>query len=561
MLDFHNNDCRNMPVKALFALLLATAASYPIGADAGTDPECSLAVIQALASSDTRITAVERHQLPVPHCRIEGYVATTDPGPNKVSFALHLPAKEKWNNRYYFANQGGSGGSVPTEAQHPAGNPLVAGFAWAGTDKGHSSAGDVGVSGNWEKDPAKRLDNAHRGAHVVTVAAQKITRDYYGADTMYRYAGGCSGGGGMGQAAAQLHPTDYDGILMGGMPIGEPPDPDRRRQFEQAIFVQESLREPGAWLSPAKRAFAARKVLAACDASDGAEDGVIWDQRLCSFDFRDLQCPAEDSPECLTQPEITSLENILKASYAPISAIDHWDYLGVIPPSQWNDASGTDAFAYTLTKGWIATHLGQPDRDLWKAPLTRDEMWKIMVSRAQASGQGPYGKVGWEAYEKAGGKLIYFTGEADPCCSVIMNEQYFRDTWQQMGKERTDRFAKLYVVPGWGHCGGSNGPADADDRLFQALIEWVEQGKEPKEIITGRGAPEKTRFSFMDFEERRTNPRLEKRGINPPIRDFLLCPFPLVSFFDQDKKNIPGAVYDAENWSCVTREERQALAP
>jgi feruloyl esterase len=33
-------------------------------------------------------------------------------------------------------------------------------------------------------------------------------------------------------------------------------------------------------------------------------------------------------------------------------------------------------------------------------------------------------------------------------------------------------------------------------------------------------------------------------------RDFLVCPFPMVSTFDQSKAAIPGAVYDARNWSC-----------
>lgn len=532
-------------------VLLTGAAPY-------APPSCDKASFQAAAPADTTIVSAELQSSPAPYCKVDGYVTTTNPGPNQVNFVLNLPAKQNWNGRYYFVAQGGSGGSVPKEAQHPAGNPLLKGYAWAGTDKGHSSAGGIGVSGAWEKDPAKVLDNAHRGAHVTTVAAQQLTRAYYGVDKMYRYTGGCSGGGGMGQAAAQNHPEDYDGILMGGQPLGEPQDPLKQKQFEHAIMVQESLREPGAWLSPAKRDFAAKKVMEACDGKDGAVDGVIWDQRLCSFNFKKLACKGGDGPDCLTRPEIRSFENMLKFSYMPISNIDQWGYIGLIPPEQWNDQSGTKAFAYTLTKGWIGTHLNQPDRDLRKQPLTRDEMWKIMVGRAAPSGAGPYGKVGWDAYQKAGGKLIFFTGEGDPCCSAIMNEQYFRDTWKMMGRERTDAFAKLYTVPGWGHCGGTNGPADADDRLFQALVDWVENGKEPGAVVSGRGSPEKTHFQFMGFDERverlKTGGRLLAKGVTAPVREFLMCPFPQMALFDQSKKNDPGAVYDAKNWSCVSRE-------
>jgi feruloyl esterase len=542
------------PIVIVAAVTMATLSSGVLAVS------CDVASMQAAAPSDTTVLSATLKSEPVAHCTVEGYVTTINPGPNQVNCALHLPAREKWNNRFYFANQGGSGGSVPIEAQHPQGNPLIAGFAWAGTDKGHSSAGNVGVSGDWEKDAAKAMDNAHRGAHVVTVAAQQLTKAYYGVSRMYRYAGGCSGGGGMGQAAVQHYPTDYDGVMMGGQPLGVPPDPLKRKQFEHAIMVQESLREPGAWLSPAKREFAAKKVMEACDASDGAVDGVIWDQRLCKFDFRKLQCQGADGPECLTRPEITSFENMLKFSYMPISNIDQWGYLGLIPPSQWNDQSGTRAFAYTLTKGWISTLLHQPDRDLWKQPLTRDEMWKIMVDRAAPSGAGPYGTVGWQGYEKSGGKLIFFTGEGDPCCSAVMNEQYFRDTWKLQGRTNVDKFAKLYVIPGWGHCGGTNGPADAEDRLLTALIDWVELGNEPRAVTVGRGSPEQTHFQFMSFQERidrlaRNNgPHLMSQGVRPPVRDFLLCPFPLVSVFDKSKAKVAGAVYDAGNWSC--REHR-----
>ena len=539
-------------------LVVSIASMGMTWREALAETSCDIASMQAAAPKDVTVTSAKTVNDPVTHCAVDGYVTTTDPGPNQVNFALHLPPSDKWNHRFYFANQGGSGGSIPIEAQHPQGNPLNDGFAWAGTDKGHSNVGNVGVSGEWEKEPAKVIDNAYRGAHVVTVAAQKMTKAYYATDKMYRYAGGCSGGGGMGQSAVQHYPEDYDGVMMGGQPLGVPPDPIKRKQFEHAIMVRESVREPGAWISPAKREFAAKKVLEACDASDGAKDGVIWDSRLCHFDFNKLACKAGgDAPDCLTRPEITSFQNMLKYSNMPVSSIDQWGYIGSIPPDQWNDQSGFKAFGYTLTKGWVNTYLHEPDRDLRNQPLTADEMWKIMVDRAAPSGAGPFGNVGYQGFEKAGGKLIFFTGEGDPCCSAVQNEQYFRDTWKaEGGRKSVDKFAKLYVIPGWGHCGGTSGPADAEDHILTALIDWVEKGKDPDGIVVGRGSPERTHFLFMGFQERvdrlakNNGPHLMSQAEVPPVRDFLLCPFPEVSIFDKSKENIPGAVFDAANWSC-----------
>lgn len=562
---------------AIIGLGACSGPAVHAGGEARTRPasqtsgvSCDLAGILALAPADTTITAVSVQEGPVRHCKVEGYVTTTNPGPNQVNFVLNLPDRGAWNGRFYFANQGGSGGSVPTAAQHPSGNPLTAGFAWAGTDKGHSNAGDVGVSGDWEKDPAKLLDNAHRGAHVVTVAAQRMTKAYYGVSRMFRYAGGCSGGGGMGYFSIQHYPEDYDGVLLGGMGLGVPADPARRRQFEHASIVNEEVREPGSWISRPKVQFVARKVREACDSSDGAVDGMVADSRLCRFDFKSLQCSGEDGPECLTAPQVTTFENLIRNTNLPISTIDNW-YFNAAPPEEWNNRIGFRAFGYTLVKGWVNTWLKQPDRDLRQQPLTRDEMWTIMLRGADPADPeaSPYGKVGaWQAFERAGGKLIYFTGEGDGGVPSAPNEEYFRDIWDLMGRERTDDFARLYVIPGWDHCGAraAMGPADGDDRLFQALIDWVENGHEPNAVVAGRGAPEKTNFSFWSFSDRLATPRGSPTGpgqpfsrvgaLAPPAREFLLCPFPQVALFDRSKAAIPGAVFDAGNWSCVSRAEQ-----
>lgn len=530
---------------------------------------CDAAGIRALAPADTTIVSVSRGQGPVPHCKIEGYVTTTNPGPNRVNFVLNLPDKDKWNKRFYFGNQGGSGGSVPTAGQHPSGDPLTAGFAWAATDKGHSNVGDVGVSGDWEKDPAKKLDNHHRGAHVVTVAAQQMTKAYYGVTKMFRYAGGCSGGGGMGYFSVQFHPEDYDGVMLGGMGLGRPADPARRGQFEHASILNEEVREPGSWISRPKVQFVAKKVRESCDMADGAADGMISDSRLCKFDFNSLLCSGAEGPECLTRPQVTTFENLLKKTNLPISTIDNW-YFNSAPPEEWNDKIGFKAFGYTLVKGWVNTWLKQPDRDLRKQPLTRDEMWTIMLRGADPKdpNEDPYGKIGaWQKFERAGGKLIYFTGEGDGGVPSAPNEQYFRDTWKFMGRARTDAFAKLYVVPGWDHCGSRAvvGPADADDRLFEALIDWVEKGQEPKAVVAGRGA-DHARFSFWSASDRLAAPRGGPSGPGQPFsrvaalatpgRDFLLCPFPQVALFDQRKAGVAGAVFDARNWSCVSRAQQ-----
>ena len=54
-----------------------------------------------MAPADATITSAAPTAEPVAHCRVEGYVTTTDPGPNKVNFRLQLP-DQNWAGRYYF---------------------------------------------------------------------------------------------------------------------------------------------------------------------------------------------------------------------------------------------------------------------------------------------------------------------------------------------------------------------------------------------------------------------------------------------------------------------------
>jgi feruloyl esterase len=531
---------------SLGAQTAAQSASSPA---APALPGCSLEAIRALAPAGTTINAVERLATPVRHCRIDGYVTTTNPGPNKNNFRIQLPDKELWTNRFFFIGLGGSGGYVPTDSEVPGGNPLVMGFAVAGTDKGHTTDQLDWSFGN---DPAKALDNAHRGAHVTTVAAQAITRAYYGASKMYRYETGCSGGGDMGMKAMQFYPNDYDGVLLGwpGGPHPQPMKDSTIRAFN--VMVREMTREPGAWLSPTKRDFLDREVMNVCDIADGAKDEMIWDPRLCKFDFSKLKCTAADGPTCLTQPEITSVTNILRETASPISNIGSWMYLGTTPPP-WSPSPAREnvmksAAAYVILNGWARTALKQPDRDIVRDPLTEAEL-KIVENSRLAAHQWPGGNLDLAGFERAGGKAIFYVGIGDPAFPHESIENWFARYTDKVGPQQRDNTARLYQVPGWGHCGGGSGPNDGTDVMLQALIDWVENGKPPLGLEMHRGE----RAQRMFAPDATKTIGVAVGGAAGTSRDFLVCPYPLVSVFDAKKAKIPGAVYHAANWSCQPR--------
>ena len=528
---------------ALATTALVSAAAPP------SAPRCDVAALQAAAPRDTTILAAEWLTSPVRHCRVDGYVTTTNPGPNRNNFRLQLPEPRQWNHRYYFIGVGGSGGSVPTESQIPPGNPIVRGFAVAGTDKGHQTAA---LDWSFSKDPAKALDNAHRGAHVTTVAAQQLTRAFYGASSMYRYHTGCSGGGDMGMKAMQLHPGDYDGVLL-GWSGGRHPDPSKDGPAANfSMWVRAISRERGAWPSPAKLAFVEGKVVEACDTADGTRDELIWDNRQCRFDFATLACPAGGGADCLTPAEVRTFTTIARDTTATISNIAMWAfYLGRSAPP-WSaspaiENAASAPAAYIILNGWARTQLNQPDRDIIKQPLTSAEVARIIDGQTRDSGSVPGELNDIRPFLDRGGKAIFFVGSSDPIFPKEANESYFQGIGREFGAARVEGATRLYEVPGWGHCGGGTGPSDGQDAMLQALIHWVEQGQAPSGITMHRGS-DRARPLFTA-----TSGTVSGVTVPPTTgasRDFLVCPYPMTSVFDQSKANMPGAVYESRNWSC-----------
>ena len=555
----------------------ATAAEPAAGSIA-----CTTAAIQAAAPAGTTIVSavhlpapepdavwgamfgVRNAPTPLPHCKVEGYVTTTNPGPNQVNFRLQLPDRKLWKGRFYFVGLGGSAGYVPTDSQVQRGNPMYGGFAVAGTDTGRQGSGQ---DFSFMSDPVKALDHTHRGAHVTTVAAQQITKAYYGVGKMYRYHTGCSGGGRMGAEAAQRYPTDYDGVLIGN---GGAQDVASKRDGNGFLQMSlESYREPGAWLSPAKLKFIDDKVTAACDGADGAVDGLVWDRKLCKFDFSSLKCSGADGPSCLTQPEITTVVNLLKDPRRPISNMSGWtQYLGTVPPP-WSPEQTPEnlrktSAAYITMTSWARTYLNDPNRDIIKNPPTEAEKDQIQAGQMK-TGYGTPQDPQMMGSEKAGTKIVMYHGVSDPVISSYLVERGYPKLAEVRNgdMDRVRKFARMYFSPGMVHCGGGTGPQDHADRLLQALMDWVEQGKAPEAVVTHRGA-DRAQPMWRTAAQLRApgappNTTATPTAGAPRSRDIVLCPYPEVAVFDKAKANVPGAVDDAANWSCRSSRTRVSI--
>ncbi len=273
---------------------LAADVSTQGGAPASN--RCSVASIQAGAPKDTTVSAaslVEATDGVPRYCRVDGKVAV--PG-NTVNFRLGLP--DTWNGKFYFQGVGGTGGTIGS-----LNTGLARGYASASTDTGHESS-DM----TWGSNRAKEIDYGHRGTHVTTVAAKALSEAYYGKPLAQAYFNGCSNGGRQAMMEVQRYPTDFTGIIAGDPATGTP------MQVGRALVYQHMLKSEANYLTIDKVELLSKATLAACDKTDGLEDGLITDPRLCTFKPETLKCAGADAPNCLTAGQLETVRRI----YSPV---------------------------------------------------------------------------------------------------------------------------------------------------------------------------------------------------------------------------------------------------
>lgn len=509
---------------------------------------CAIEKLASVVPAETTLVSVQANWFPVQHCQVRGYVTTNNPGPNRVNFRLQLPAQSDWNGRYYFIGLGGAAGRTPIFSESPFGNPIVSGFAVAGSDTGHQPFLLNMLDWGFLDDEAQALDHIHRGAHVSAVATQAMTRAYYHVDSMYRYHSGCSGGGRMGVMAALYHPEDYDGLLIGA------PGIDSSNILNFMWIAQHIDKLPGGKLEKAKLMALEASVIAQCDASDGVVDQMVWDPRRCDYDPSVLLCrQGQDGENCFTDPELEVIKAIMAGPRSPAGAI----YPGLVAsnPSGWQ--LFLNFMAEKIAASFSRTYFG-PDYDfMHDFDFSRQgdtDAWWAAVGK---TGFGLRPSANYSAVDKAGAKVIFWHGVSDPAISFIDQIAYYDDIRASAGGDaEINRFARMYLAPGLFHCFGGPGPVDVPDRLLEALIDWVEKGVAPGAVVTQRGQKKPT-LRNSGFFKYMPNPYdyIDTPPEGTPPRDFLLCPYPQRSVFTSGEQASNESLFDAADWRCQSKGE------
>src|SRR4030095_4932733 len=125
-------------------------------------------------------------------------------------------------------------------------------------------------------------------------------------------------------------------------------------------------------------------------------------------------------------------------------------------------------------------------------------------------------------FRRDGGKVLIWHGLSDQLIFPEGTIDYYeRVVAEAGGLNQAQSFARLFMAPGVGHCGGGSGPNTFD--MFAELVKWVESGQAPDRIIASR---------MQNNQTVRTRP---------------LCMYPSVAVYTGK-----GSSDDAKNFVCET---------
>jgi feruloyl esterase len=444
-------------------------------------------------------------------CRIVAVATpTTD---SHLNFEVWIPEGSAWNGKFQGVGTGGFAGSISYGALAEGARR---GYATASTDTGH--AGDNLTFG--QGHPEKIVDWGYRSIHVMTDAGKLIVRNHTGRFPAWSYFNGCATGGHQAMMEVQRFPTDYDGVVAGN------PAADRTNEIIAYLWdwLATHAADGSRLIDPAKLQLLTRSAVAACDTNDGVKDGVIDDPRRCAFDPALLLCTATvPTSTCLTTTELEAVRKVYAGPKNPRTGEQ------IFPG--W--PLGSEGYGPGPNEGWRNfLDVPEPRRvGLFQYFVFNNPGWdwrSMDWDNDVAFTTTTMGFLNATAHDlhpflARGGKIVMHTGWVDPILPAPDVIKYYEEVTAAMGGPlETQKFFRLFMAPGMGHCNGGPGPNTLD--ALSALETWVEKGVAPEQIIATR---------------RRTDGSVER--MRP------LCVYPKVARWSGQ-----GSTDDAKNFSCVS---------
>ena len=510
---------RALAIAPLCAALPLFAPADPQAQSAG----CTSVTTASLGIANATITGSRMEAagngLPS-HCLVTGEAndrTGADGRHYAIRFELRLPVE--WNGRFLHQVNGGNDGvvvpalGIRADGLASGGKPALSrGFAVLSSDSGHSAADPankamgLAAGAAFGLDPQARRDYGYAADMTLSPIAKAIVAAHYGRKPSYSYMFGCSNGGRHTMVAASRMPEAYDGYLVGNPGFDLP-----RAAIQHAWDVRHlatidpDIRKS---ITPQDGRLISDRIIAACDALDGAKDGLTANLAACqkAFDFASLQCAPGANESCLSAAKVAALKAMFagphnskgEALYSDWPAdggvgMGNWRFWKVESPiAAWGHQSaiatmGAASLALIFTTPPTPVE-GTNDKlieSLLKFDLDRDAPRiyardaiytdSAMDFMAPPDVDDPR-LAGFAGTRR---KMILFHGQADPVFSVNDTIRWYR----RLDANRDGKAAesvRLFTQPGITHCGGGVGLERFD--ALTALTDWVEKGIAPERI-------------------------------------------------------------------------------
>jgi mannose-6-phosphate isomerase-like protein (cupin superfamily) len=414
------------------------------------------------------------------YCDITGYVAPQN------KFELKLPLPDDWNQKFLFAACGGFCGSVDGTRGNLA---LARGYASVTGNGGHD--GGPVFDGVWAANaPELQEDFGWRSNHVVTLIAKAIITHYYSKPIKYSYVIGGSKGGQAALVEAQRFPGDFDGLL----PFAPVIDYTGRCTISAAWFAQAvSDGHGGSVLNAAAAQAVHKSVLEHCGAQPGVEVGLVTDPPSCKWQPEMIACASGSSdPDCLSERQVAAIKRLMAPATNSKGEV-LWAY-PYVPgtETQWEGFNYPGAprpgaparFFDMLMPGQYLKYLVDEKMRAKGDALSFDfDRDPATLGRARRIYDAT--SLDLRAFKARGGKILLWHGWADGGIMANSSIGYYEGVLKFMGgREQTENFFRLFLVPGVHHTGGGPGLTEFD--AFAALENWVEKGQAPEKLIACR---------------------------------------------------------------------------
>ena len=409
-------------------------------------------------------------------CRVAGTIRPT--ADSDIRFEVWMPL-DGWNGKFVGGGNGVWAGSI---AYGDMVLPLSRGYATAASDVGHQGSPMDGsfLTGH----PEKLIDFGHRAEHLTAIAAKATISTFYGNGPTRSLYVSCSTGGRIGLMEAYRYPEDYDGISAMA-----PANPMVPLMVMSLWTGAATMKDPSSAIPPPKFALVQKAALAACDANDGVQDGIITNPAACDFDPGALQCKAGDAADCLTAPQVAALRAIYGGPKNPRTGKQIYPGLSV----------GSEPQMPVLTMGKepfpVAT-------SFFRGPVFNDPSWSFGsfdydhdVDRAMAYGSDALDvpPTGLKRFFAGNRKLLLSHGWADGLIPSQSTVNFYQALVKDIDARSARADVRLFMVPGMGHCGGGSGPSSVD--MIGAIDQWVQTDHPPERLIASNppGRPARTR--------------------------------------------------------------------